>query len=467
MTAKTKYPDGGFIAAADMSVAALPKLSLSRRAVTVGATTLATAGMLGALGSRPASALDFTIQPGQAFKPMPIAVPNFAGDPAYASQVSQIVANDLKLCGYVAPIDPASYIDKTVGASDAPKFNNWVTIGAQALVACTVQLAGGQISAAVRLWDVTTGQQLLGQQFATSPDNIRRLGHIIADAVYSKLTGFKGFFDTRVAFVAETGPKTARIKKLALMDWDGANVRYLTQGTDLVLTPRFSPSTQQVAYMAYGQGDPHVFILNTANGSRQLVGEFAAMTFSPRFSPDGSRLIFSVEHEGNSNIFVMDLASRQTHQLTNDASINTSPSYSPDGSQIVFESDRGGAQQIYMMGADGSSPRRVSFGAGRYATPVFSPDPDNPYIAFTKQDGDGFKIGVMKPDGSAERIIADGYHNEGPSWAPNGRYVMYFQDGGGASGGASIWFADVTGTVNTQVRLGTFASDPAWSPLLR
>jgi TolB protein len=440
----------------------------SRRTIAAGAATLAGAGLIGALGTEPAKALTFTLTPGQPVTPLPIAVPNFAGDPAYASQISQIVASDLKLSGYILPLDPASYLDKTVGASDAPKFNNWVTIGAQALVACTVQMQGGQISAAVRLWDVTTGQQLLGQQFATTPDNLRRLGHIIADACYSKLTGFKGFFDTRVAFVAESGPKTARIKKLALMDWDGANVRYLTQGGDLVLTPRFSPSTQQVAYMAYGQGDPHVFILNTANGSRQLVGEFASMTFSPRFSPDGSKLIFSVEHEGNSNIFVMDLGSRQIRQLTNDASINTGPSYSPDGSQIAFESDRGGAQQVYVMGADGSDPRRISFGSGRYATPVFSPDPDNPYIAFTKQDSDGkFKIGVMKPDGSAERIIADGYHNEGPSWAPNGRYVMYFTDGGGASGGPEIWFADVTGTVNTQIRTAGFASDPAWSPLLR
>ncbi len=466
MTAKILNPDV-LDPRPEPTITSLPPLSLSRRAFAVGATTLGMAGALGVLGGRPAAALDFTIQPGQAFKPMPIAVPNFAGDPALASQVSQIVANDLKLSGYLLPLDPASYLDRTVGASDAPNFNNWATIGAQALVACTVQMQGGQIAAAVRLWDVTTGQQLLGQQFATSPDNIRRLGHIISDAVYSKLTGFKGFCDTRVAFVAESGPKTARIKKLALMDWDGASVRYLTQGSDLVLTPRFSPSTQQVAYMAYGQGDPHVFILNTANGSRQLVGEFASMTFSPRFSPDGSRLIFSVEHEGNSNIYVMDLGSRQTRQLTNDQSINTGPSYSPDGSQIVFESDRGGAQQIYVMGADGSNPRRISFGAGRYATPVFSPDPENPYIAFTKQDGGNFKIGVMKPDGSAERIIADGYHNEGPSWAPNGRYVMYFTDGGGASSGSAIWFADVTGTVNTQIRTSGFASDPAWSPLLR
>lgn len=438
---------------------------ISRRAFAAGATTLGAAGLVG-LGAGPASALTFNVTPGAPFTPLPIAVPTFAGDPQHGSQVSQIVANDLKLSGYINPLDPSSYLQKTVGANDSPQFNNWTTIGAQALVACTVQAQGSQISAAVRLWDVTTGQQLLGQQFATSADNIRRLGHIIADAVYSKLTGFKGFFDTRICFVSETGPKTARIKRLALMDWDGANIRYLTEGRDLVLTPRFSPSTQEVAYMAFdGNQQPHVFILNTATGARNVVGQYQQMTFSPRFSPDGSKLVFSVQNEGNSNIVMTDLRSGQTRQLTNDPSINTGPSFSPDGSQIAFESDRGGGQQIYIMGADGSSPRRISFGSGRYATPVFSPDPDNPYIAFTKNDSSGnFVVGVMKPDGSAERIIASGYHNEGPTWAPNGRYVMYFQEGGG---GSTLWYADVTGVVNNPVKISGAASDPAWSPLLR
>ncbi|MDR3495242.1 MAG: Tol-Pal system beta propeller repeat protein TolB [Ancalomicrobiaceae bacterium] len=466
MTAETPSRFAAFVASRyrrARRIAGIPALgeSLMRLAL---ATIVLWLGLL----STPALALDVTIRPGQPFTPLPIAVPGFAGDPALAAQIAQIVANDLKLSGYINPLDPASYLDKVVGSEASPNFTNWATIGAQALVAGTVQTQGGQITAAVRLWDVTTSQQIFGQQFATTPDNIRRLGHIIADAVYSKLTGFKGFFDTRVVFVAESGPKTQRIKKLALMDWDGANVRFLTQGQELVLTPRFSPSTQQVAYMSFAQqGNPKVFILNTANGSRQLVGEFSGMTFSPRFSPDGSKLVFSVEHEGNSNIYVMDLATRQARQLTNDASINTSPCYSPDGSQIAFESDRGGAQQIYLMNADGSNQHRVTFGNGRYATPVFSPDPENPYIAFTKQDSTGFKIGVMKTDGSQERIIADGYHNEGPSWSPNGRYVMYFTDGGGATGGASIWFADVTGTVNMQVKTPGFASDPSWSPLLR
>ena len=246
------------------------------------------------------------------------------------------------------------------------------------------------------------------------------------------------------------------------MDWDGANVRYLTRGQELVLTPRFSPSSQQIAYMAYGAGEPKVFILNVASGARQLVGDFPNMTFSPRFSPDGHTLVFSMQKEANANIFAMELGGRGMRQLTEGAAIDTHPSFSPDGSQIVFESDRGGTQQLYVMSAGGGGAKRISFGSGRYATPVWSPDPDNPFIAFTKQDGGGFKIGVMKPDGTGERILTEGFHAEGPTFAPNGRYVMFFKEEGGDS---RLWLADVTGHVLTQVKTPGSASDPAWSPL--
>lgn len=424
------------------------------------------AGLIATAG--PASAqLRITITPGQPFSPMPIAVPAFSGDPQLGAEVARIVAQDLKTSGYFAPVDPSAHLDKVVGADQMPNWNNWRPLNIQALVAGTVTEQGGQVVAQFRVWDAVGGQQLVGQQFSTSRDNIRRLAHIVADAAYSQLTGFKGMFDSRIAFVDESGPKNARVKRLAIMDWDGQGVRYLTRGQELVLTPRFSPSSQQVAYMSYGQGDPKVFILNVANGARQLIGDFPAMTFSPRFSPDGGRLLFSLQKEGDANIFVMDLASRQVRPLTQGAAIDTSPSYSPDGTQIVFESDRGGSQQLYVMGADGSNVRRISFGSGRYSTPVWSPDPDNSYIAFTKQEGGSFKIGVMKPDGSGERILTEGYHNEGPTWAPNGRYVMFFRESGGPSGGPGLWLADVTGNVLTQVRTPAFASDPTWSPLLR
>ncbi|WP_407049929.1 Tol-Pal system beta propeller repeat protein TolB [Methyloraptor flagellatus] len=445
--------------------------AIDRRRFLTGA--LAAAGGVAAtplLPFAPARAQDrlrIVITPGQAFQPMPIAVPQFNGDPGLGAQVAQMLAQDLRASGYFQVLDPASYLDRVLGANAQPNFANWAGIKAQAVVAGTVQSQGGQIVAQIRTWDVFGQSQLAGQQFATTPDNLRRLAHISADSVYTALTGFKGFFDTRVVYVDETGPKTQRVKRLAIMDWDGANVRYLTRGSELVLTPRFSPTSQQIAYMAYGEGEPKVFILNVSSGARQLLGDFPAMTFAPRFSPDGSRLLFSLQKEGNANLYAMDLGSRQIRALTDGASIDTSPSFSPDGSQIVFESDRGGVQQLYVMGAGGGGANRISFGAGRYATPVWSPDPDNPYIAFTKQDGDGFRIGVMKPDGTGERILAEGGHNEGPTWAPNGRYVMFFKDGGGPAGGPQLWYADVTGHVLQQVRTPSFGSDPAWSPLLR
>jgi len=432
------------------------------------AALLATAGAVGVTPLAPipgASAqerLRVVVTPGAAFTPMPIAVPNFSGDPTLGAQVAQIVAQDLKTSGYFNVLDPASYLERTVGADVTPNFNNWRGINAQALIAGTVTQQGSQIVAQVRVWDVFGGSQLVGSQFATSPDNVRRLAHIVADAAYSQLTGFKGFFDSRVAFVDESGPKSNRVKKLALMDWDGANVRYLTRGQELVLTPRFSPNGQQLAYMSYGSGDPKVFILNVASGARQLVGDFPQMTFSPRFSPDGATLLFSMQKEGNANIYAMNLGGRGVQQLTDGAAIDTSPSFSPDGSQIVFESDRGGTQQLYLMDRGGGGAKRLSFGSGRYGTPVWSPDPENPYIAFTKQDGGSFKIGVMKPDGSGERILTEGFHNEGPTWAPNGRYVMFFREEGGQP---ALWLADVTGHVLIQIRTPAGASDPSWSPL--
>ena len=423
-------------------------------------------GLVGLAGaSLPAAAqLKITVTPGAAFQPMPIAVPNFTGDPTLGAQVAQIVAQDLRTSGYFNVLDPASYLERAVGADVTPNFTNWRGINAQALVAGTVTQQGGQIVAQVRVWDVFGGSQLVGSQFATSPDNVRRLAHIVADAAYSQLTGFKGFFDSRVAFVDESGPKSNRVKKLAIMDWDGANVRYLTRGQELVLTPRFSPSGQQLAYMSYGAGDPKVFILNVSSGARQLVGDFPSMTFSPRFSPDGGTLVFSMQKEGDANIFSMNLGGRGVQQLTSGAAIDTSPSFSPDGAQIVFESDRGGSQQLYVMDRGGGSARRISFGSGRYGTPVWSPDPDNPFIAFTKQEGGSFKIGVMKPDGTGERILTEGFHNEGPTWAPNGRYVMFFREEGGQPG---LWLADVTGHVLTRIRTPAGGSDPSWSPLLK
>ncbi len=409
--------------------------------------------------------LAITIDKGN-FQPMPIAITDFVGaDAAMNAQISAVIINNLKRSGVFQPIDKAAFIDKNPNFDAVPNFASWKAINAQALVTGRVTKdASGKMKTEYRLWDVLSGQQLAGQQYLTDPTLWRRVSHIISDGVYSRLTGEKGFFDTHVVFVDETGPKDKRIKRLAIMDQDGANARYLTKGDELVVTPRFSPTSQEVAYMAFGEGDPKVYVLNIETGQREVVGNFPGMTFSPRFSPDGQKVIMSLSQGAASNIYTMDLRTRTTTRLTDTPAIDTSPSYSPDGSQIVFESDRGGTQQIYVMGSSGGSAKRISFSDGaRYSTPVWSPKGD--YIAFTRQKGGQFAIGIMKPDGSGERILTEGFHNEGPTWAPNGRYLMFFRDQGGGAG-ARIFMVDVTGRVELPVPTPSYGSDPAWSPIL-
>jgi len=402
------------------------------------------------------------------FAPLPIAIPNFVagtpGDAEVGAGVSQVITNNLKRSGLFAPIDQAAYIERISNIDAAPQFQSWKSINAQALVTGRMtRQPDGRLKAEFRLWDVNTTQQLTGLQYFTSPEYWRRIAHIISDQIYERLTGEKGYFDSRVVFVDETGPKERRVKRLALMDQDGANVRYLTKGADLVLTPRFSPSTQEITYMEFGQGDPRVYLFNIETGQREIVGNFPGMSFSPRFSPDGQRVIMSLQQGGNSNLFVMDLRSKSTTRLTDTPAIDTSPSYAPDGTRLCFESDRGGKPQIYVMPATGGPAQRISFGDGSYSTPVWSPRGD--YIAFTKQGGGQFAIGIMKTDGSGERILTAGYHNEGPTFAPNGRVLMFFRDPGG-NGGPSLFTVDISGRNEQRVPTPGFASDPAWSPLL-
>jgi TolB protein len=430
---------------------------LSRLVVALAIVAVST------LGVRPAAALvEIDINQGTV-EPMPIALPTFGGGDI-GRQVSEVVGADLQRSGLFRLIDPASFIDPVSDASTVPNFANWRAINAQALITGTVADAGGQLRADFRLWDVYAGEQMIGQQLATTPENWRRLAHKIADAIYSRLTGETGYFDTRIVFVAESGPKNARVKRLTIMDQDGANLRYLTKGDSLVLTPRFSPTSQLVTYMSYADGPPRVYLLDVNTGQRQLLGNFPNMSFAPRFSPDGSKVVMSLQEDGNANIFVMDIATKKLTRLTDGAAIDTSPSYSPDGSQIVFESDRGGTQQLYVMSAGGGGATRISFGPGRYSTPVWSPRGDA--IAFTRQSSGSFAIGVMKPDGSGERILTEGFHNEGPTWAPNGRVLMFFRDTQGANGGPQLFTVDLTGRNEQRVDIQGFGSDPAWSPLL-
>jgi TolB protein len=311
-------------------------------------------------------------------------------------------------------------------------------------------------------------QQMQGLAYFTAPDNWRRVAHIVSDAIYKRITGESGYFDTRIVYVSETGPQTRRIKRLAIMDQDGENHEFLTDGSTLVLTPRFSPTSQDITYLSYYGDKPRVYIFNIDSGHQEVLGDFPGMTFAPRFSADGKKVILSMAKDGNSEIFTMDINTRVTQRLTNHSAIDTSPSFSPDGKFIIFNSDRGGSQQLYVMRADGRNVKRISHGKGRYATPVWSPRGD--LIAFTKFTGGRFFIGVMRPDGKGERLLAEDFLVEAPTWAPNGRVLMFFRQGrtkkDGSGGESKLYSIDLTGHNERQVITPLDASDPAWSPLI-
>ncbi len=403
--------------------------------------------------------------------PTPIAIPPFLpggpDDTEVANGIAQIISDNLARSGMFAPVDASAFPERIADIDTAPQLAGWRAAKAQALVVGQAKKQeDGQIQVGFRLWDIETGQDMVDKAFSSPPQNWRRVAHIISDQIYTRLTGEQGYFDSRVVFVDESGPADRRIKRLALMDQDGANLRYLTRGAELVLTPRFSPSSQAITYMQFGQDDPQVCLYNLETGQRDVVGNFPGMSFSPRFSPDGQSIIMSLQEGGNSNLFVMDLRTRATTRLTDTEAIDTSPCYAPDGSQICFESDRGGKPQIYVMPASGGEAKRISFSSDDgaiYSTPVWSPRGD--YIAFTRQGGGQFAIGIIKPDGTGERILTSGFHNEGPTFAPNGRVLMFFRDPGGESG-PSLYSIDISGRNELKVPTPGYASDPAWSPLL-
>jgi TolB protein len=403
-------------------------------------------------------------------EPIPIAIPDFTGSSAEASKVGRdlvrVINNNLTRTGLFRTIDPASFVQDAESLQAGPRFADWRVLNTQALVAGSVRpLGDGQLQVEFRLWDVFSEGQMTGLSYKTVPQNWRRIAHIISDAIYKRITGEDGYFDTRIVYVSETGPGTARIKRLAIMDQDGENHRFLTDGRALVLTPRFSPTAQEITYMAFYNNRPRVYLFNIDTGRQEMLGDFPNMTFAPRFAPDGNRVVFSLANDGNSDIYSMDLRTRRSTRLTNSTSINTGPSFSPDGKRIVFESDRGGSQQIYTMDADGSNVQRITFGNGNYGTPVWSPRGD--WIAFTKQHQGQFYIGVIRPEGSGERLLTQSYHVEGPTWAPNGRVLMFFKESSTNRGRqARLFSIDLTGYNERQVATPLDGSDPAWSPLI-
>lgn len=416
------------------------------------------------------------------FRPMAIAIPDFqvtGSNTQLARQIADVVRADLASTGLFDIQNQASFIQRDLTISAEPRFADWRIIRSEALVVGSFEeLEDGRIAVAFRLWDVYGGELMLinnepGRRLTTTTDNWRRIAHKVADSIYQRLTGEDPYFDTRIVYIAETGPRDDRVKRLAIMDSDGANQQYLTSGRSMVLTPRFSPSAQEITYLSYEGGRPRVYLFNIATGRQELLGNFPGMTFAPRFTTDGQSVLFSQAQGGNTDIYVMNLRTRETRRLTNSPSIDTSPSMSPDGRSIVFNSDRGGTPQLYIMNADGS-PRacpsggqdtacRITFGRGRYSAPVWSPRGD--LIAFTKQEGGRFYIGVIGADGRGERLLTESYLDEGPDWSPNGRVIIFFRE---ARPGAppQLWSVDLSGRNERRLVTQTDASDPAWSPLL-
>ncbi|NBC31363.1 MAG: Tol-Pal system protein TolB [Alphaproteobacteria bacterium] len=438
------------------------RLPLGRRILLAGAAGLALAGGL----PRPRLHAELYIPIDEGIRePLPIAITDFHGESeaerTVGRDLASVISGNLERCGLFRPINPNSFIQDPASIRLRPRFADWRIINAQGLVSGTVSALGdGRLRVEFRLWDVIAEQQVAGLAYSTEPENWRRIAHIVSDAIFTAVTGEDGFFDTRIVYIAESGPATERIKRLAIMDQDGANHRFLTNDSSLVLTPRFSPTTQEITYLAYYNRQPRVYLLNIDSGRQEVLGEFPNMSFAPRFSPDGNRVIMSLALAGNTDIHVMDLRTRALRRLTSSPGIDTSASYAPDGSRIVFESDRGGSQQLYVMNADGANPTRISFGNGRYAEPVWSPRGD--LIAFTRIGRGGWAIGVMRPDGTGERILQEGYQVEGPTWAPNGRYIMYFV----SRGEPRLRAVDLTGQHSWTVPTPVSGSDPAWSPLI-
>ena len=406
-------------------------------------------------------------------EPLPIAIANFTGENGGSSeigmQISTVVSNNLVGSGQFKAIESAAFIAPPTNPSVRPNFTDWTPLGIKALITGSVKnINKQQIEVEFRLWDVIAETDLIGLRLSVNSRAWRRVAHIISDEIFERLSGDSGYFDTRIVYVAESGPQNKRIKRLAIMDQDGENHQFLTDGSFLVLTPRFSPTSQEITYLAYFKNEPRVYIFNLETGQQELLGSFPGMTFAPRFSPSGEKIIMSLAEKGVTDIYTMDLNNQKVERLTNSPSIDTSPSFSPDGKKIIFNSDRGGTQQLYIMDSNGRNIKRISFGKGRYATPVWAPKGE--LIAFTKMLKNKFYIGVMSPDGSGERLLAQGYLVEGPTWAPNGRVLMYFKQEApiddGKSASVNLFKIDITGFRETRIVTPTDGSDPAWSPLL-
>ena len=402
--------------------------------------------------------------------PLPIAIAHSITtdrrENEIAGRIEAVIASDLTNTGLFRVLLAESQIAQLTNIDAPVAFADWTAAGAQALLVTRVSATGTRIRVSFRLFDVLSEESLGdGLEIVGNERDWRRVAHKIADVIYSRISGESGYFDSRVAFISETGSKDNRSKQLGLMDYDGENLRFLTTRSDqsIIINPRFSPDGASLIYTAYDDGRPRVRIMDIASGRRRSLLDEEIMAFSPRFSPDGGHAVMSVADGPNVDIHEVDLSSGASRALTRSTSIDTSASYSPDGKWIAFESDRSGSQQIYVMNVAEGDARRVTFNTGRYGTPAWSPRGD--LIAFTKQQGGRFHIGVISPDGRGERLLTASFLDEGPSWSPNGRVLMFFRESPGDRGGPQLMSVDVNGRNLRTVRTPAFASDPAWSPL--
>ncbi len=434
-----------------------------------GAATAPLAGPLYA--PRPAAAqsgpLRIEVTEG-VIEPVPFAIPAFlaegSGAAQYGEAMTRVIAANLSGTGLLREIPETAHVGR-IGSFDSPvQFADWRAINARALITGAVRSSGQNLSVRFRLFDVSSGQQMGdGLQLDARSDAWRRMAHRVSDQVYARLTGETGYFDSRVVFVAESGPRENRRKQVAIMDQDGENVQFLTDGSALVFAPRFSPGGDRILFTSYETGFPRIYLMDLSNRRRQVIGDQpGTMTFAPRFSPDGGSVIYSLSVGGATNLYVLNLSNGRRVQVTQTSAIDTAPSFAPDGQRVVFESDRSGTSQLYVMPAGGGEPRRVSAGQGRYSTPVWSPRGD--LIAFTKSHAGRFHIGVMRTDGTGERLLTSSFLDEGPTWAPNGRVIMFTREAAGAE--PMLMSVDITGRNLRRIPTPGAASDPAWSPLM-
>lgn len=401
-------------------------------------------------------------------EPVPIALPKFqSNDRAMAAKLREVVINDLQGTGLIRIIDERSYIDDEAHLNKAQDFISWRQINASALALGKIDFGGnGSANVALKMWDVFSQKETLDKTLSDAEKNWRALAHKIADEIYKKLTGEKGYFNTKIVYVAVgVDNRNKKVRRIAIMDQDGANHSYLTDGRNIVLTPRFAPDSKSILYLSYKDMlKPKIYLMDIRSKSSRSLGEFQGMSYAPRYTPDGKKALLSVEQMGVSNIYMLDLATMSSRKITNCSSICVSPYSSPKQDKIVFNSDMGGSGQLYVMNFDGSGAHRISFGEGTYSSPVWSPRGD--LIAFTKLvRGEGFYIGVMKPDGSSERIITRGWLVEGPTWSPNGRVLM-FEKQSSHRDEVQLHTIDITGNNERVIETKFGATDASWSNLL-